>query len=268
MTTCTPHRSSPSTRTRANCKWHFQFTPHDLHDWDSNHVPVLADVTIGGRARKVVMVANRNSFFYVLDRVTGKLILGKPYTGTQWARELGPDGKPIVLSNGAIFPGETKEPPCVPDFRGGTNFNPPSYDPSLQLFFVMARETCAIYTPIKQEMVPGRVFMSGGMRKLPEPDYGACARSTSKTGAIKWEFKLPTPSLAGVMSTASGLVFAGDNEGELQRVRVEARASSCGRIERARSSGVPRRRPSCSTAVSSSCCRRATRWSRSRLMEP
>jgi len=160
-----------------------------------------------------VMVANRNSFFYVLDRETGKLILGKPYNGTQWARELGPDGKPMVLSNGAIFPGETQEPPCVPDFRGGTNFNPPSYDPSLQLFFVMARETCAIYTPIKQEMVPGRVFMSGGMRKLPEPDYGAVRALDVQTGAIKWEFKLPTPSLAGVMSTTSGLVFAGDNEG-------------------------------------------------------
>ena len=196
-------------------RWHYQFTPHDLHDWDSNHVPVLADLPINGQTRKVVMVANRNGFFYVIDRVTGKLILGKPFTSTQWARELGPDGKPVVLSSGAIMPGETKEPPCVPDFRGGTNFNPPSYDPALQLFFVMARETCAIYTPVRQEMLPGRVFMSGGMRKLPEPDYGALRALDPKTGAIKWEFKLPTPSMAGVMTTASGLVFAGDNEGNL-----------------------------------------------------
>jgi alcohol dehydrogenase (cytochrome c) len=194
-------------------RWHFQFTPHDLHDWDSNHVPVVADVNVGGQLRKTVMVANRNGFFYVLDRVTGKLILGKPFTSTQWARELNADGKPIVLSQGAMMPGDTKEPQCVPDFRGGTNFNPPSYDPALQLFFVMARETCAIYTPIKQEPVIGRVFMSGGMKKLPEPDYGAVRAIDVKTGAVKWEFKLPTPSLAGVMSTASGLVFAGDNEG-------------------------------------------------------
>jgi alcohol dehydrogenase (cytochrome c) len=194
-------------------RWHFQFTPHDLHDWDSNHVPVVADVTIGGQARKVVMVANRNGFFYVLDRVTGKLILGKPFTATQWARELGPDDKPIVLSQGAMMPGDTKEPQCVPDFRGGTNFNPPSYDPALGLFFVMARETCAIYTPIKQEPVIGRVFMSGGMKKLSDPDYGAVRAIDVRTGAIQWEFRLPTPSLAGVMSTASGLVFAGDNEG-------------------------------------------------------
>ena len=194
-------------------RWHFQFTPHDLHDWDSNHVPVLADVTIGGQARKVVMVANRNGFFYVLDRVDREADSRQAVHRDPVGARAGPDGKPIVLSQGAMMPGDTKEPPCVPDFRGGTNFNPPSYDPALQLFFVMARETCAIYTPIKQEPVTGRVFMSGGMKKLPEPDYGAVRALDVRTGAIKWEFKLPTPSLAGVMSTASGLVFAGDNEG-------------------------------------------------------
>jgi alcohol dehydrogenase (cytochrome c) len=195
-------------------RWHYQFTPHDTHDWDSNHVPVLADLTIGGRPRRVVMVANRNSFFYVLDRATGEFLLGKPFTGTQWAREIGPDGRPIVLNNGAVTP-EDPNPTCVPDLRGGTNFNPPSYDPARQLFFVMARETCAIYTPQKMEPVPGRVFMSGGMKKLPEPDYGALRALDPRTGEMKWEYKLPTPSLAGVTSTASGLVFAGDNEGNL-----------------------------------------------------
>ena len=193
-------------------KWHYQFTPHDTHDWDSNHVPVLAEVAIGGRSRRVVMVANRNSFFYVLDRETGELLLGKPFTGTRWAREIGRDGRPIVLSDGAVTP-DTPDPVCVPDLRGGTNFNPPSYDPSLRLFFVMARETCAIYIPQKMEPVPGRTFMSGGMKKLPEPDYGALRALDPSTGDVRWEHRLPTPSLAGVLSTASGLVFAGDNEG-------------------------------------------------------
>ncbi len=193
-------------------RWHYQFTPHDTHDWDANHVPVLTELTIGGQSRRVVMVANRNSFFYVLDRATGELLIGKPFTGTQWAREIGRDGRPIVLNDGAVTP-DRPNPTCVPDLRGGTNFNPPSYDPALQLFFVMARETCAIYTPMKMEPVPGRVFMSGGMKKLPEPDYGALRALDPVTGEMKWEFTLPTPSLAGVMSTASGLVFAGDNEG-------------------------------------------------------
>jgi alcohol dehydrogenase (cytochrome c) len=195
-------------------RWHYQFTPHDTHDWDSNHVPVLADVTIGGRARKVVMVANRNGFFYTLDRTTGELLVGKPFTNTSWARELGKDGKPLVLNLGAMIPGQTTgEPACVPDYRGGTNFNPPSYDPAAQLFFVMARETCAIYLPERQEMVPGRSFMSGGMKRLNEPDYSALRAIDPRTGDIKWEYKFTLSSLAGVMSTASGLVFAGDQEG-------------------------------------------------------
>ena len=107
-------------------KWHFQFTPHDMHDWDSNHVPVLADLTIGGQPRKVVMVANRNGFFYVLDRVTGKVLVGKPFTDTTWARELGPDGHPIVLPG--HLPDEDGEMPAP--IWGGTNFMPPSFDPA------------------------------------------------------------------------------------------------------------------------------------------
>src|SRR5690606_13221507 len=114
-------------------RWHYQFTPHDLHDWDSNHVPVLAEVEIDGAMRRVVMVANRNGFFYVLDRETGELLLGKPYTDTTWAREIGPDGRPIVLNEDGSLG-------CLPDNWGGTNFNPPSYDPALATFFVNARE--------------------------------------------------------------------------------------------------------------------------------
>ena len=194
-------------------RWYRQFTPHDTHDWDSSHVPVLADIPIRGQMRKVVMVANRNGFFYTLDRATGELLVGKPYTATQWARELDANGRPIVLNLGVVQEGQPEPTPCVPDFRGGTVFNPPSYDPSLQLFFVMARETCGVYMPAKQEIEPGKQSTGGGTRKLVEPDWGAVRAIDPKTGDMKWEFRLPTSSLAGVMSTASGLVFAGDNEG-------------------------------------------------------
>ena len=77
-------------------RWHYQFTPHDLHDWDANHVPVLADMRVRRSARKVVMNANRNGFFYVIDRATGKLLLGKPFGDTTWAREIDAKGRPIV----------------------------------------------------------------------------------------------------------------------------------------------------------------------------
>ena len=203
-------------------KWHYQFTPHDIHDWDSNHIPVLSELTIGGRARKVVMVANRNGFFYTLDRVTGELLVAKPFTATQWAREVGPNG-PIVLNDGIIPPGGSEATtPCVPDLRGATVFNPPSFDPAQQTFFVMARETCAYYTPRRQEIFPGRPSTGGGMRKLPEPDFSALRAIDPKTGAIRWEYKFPTANLAGVMSTASGLVFAGDNEGNFNAFETKS----------------------------------------------
>ena len=103
------------------------------------------------------MVANRNGFFYTLDRddrrVAGRQAVHRARNGRASSA---PDGKPIVLNDGVIPPGGSEATtPCVPDFRGGTVFNPPSYDPALQLFFVMARETCAYYTPQKQEWQPG-----------------------------------------------------------------------------------------------------------------
>ena len=82
---------------RGDLRWHYQFTPHDINDWDSNHVPVLVDAEWRGEPRKLVMMANRNGFFYVLDRTDGELLLGEPFTGTTWAREIGPDGRPVIL---------------------------------------------------------------------------------------------------------------------------------------------------------------------------
>ena len=186
-------------------KWTFQFSPHDTHDWDSTHVPVLADLTIAGQPRKVVMVANRNGFFYVFDRATGKLLVGKPFSDTTWARELGPDGHPIVLNDGSKG--------CLPDQWGSTNYMPPSFDPALKLFFVTVRETCAQYLPVKEEIVPGRISNSGTVRRDAEHSYGVLRAIDPTTVERKWEFKYPTPTMAGGMSTASGVVFAGDNEG-------------------------------------------------------
>ena len=80
-------------------KWHFQFTPHDTHDWDANQIPVLADVTVGGEPRKVVMVANRNGFLYVLDRVSGKFMHAYPFVRQTWAKEIGADGRPVELAD-------------------------------------------------------------------------------------------------------------------------------------------------------------------------
>ncbi len=186
-------------------RWHHQFTPHDIHDWDSNHVPVLAEVPIGGQPRRVVMVANRNGFFYVFDRATGRLLVGKPFSDTTWARELDANGHPIVLNDGSKG--------CLPDQWGSTNYMPPSYDAARRLFFVTVRETCAEYRPVKEEIVPGRISNSGTVLRDAARSYGVLRAIDPVTVERKWEFRYPTPTMAGVMSTASGVVFAGDNEG-------------------------------------------------------
>jgi alcohol dehydrogenase (cytochrome c) len=187
-------------------RWHYQFTPHDTHDWDSNHVPVLADLAIDGRQRRVAMVANRNGFFYVLDRVTGELLLGRPFTSTSWAREIDSDGRPIVLN-------EDGSEGCLPDQWGGTNFMPPSFDPARGLFFLNARETCASFVPVVPEFVAGERTVGGVVWVDRDAEYGALRAIDATTGERRWEFRYPSATMAGVMSTASGLVFAGDNEG-------------------------------------------------------
>jgi alcohol dehydrogenase (cytochrome c) len=199
-------------------RWHYQFTPHDVHDWDSTHVPVQADLTIGGQARKVIMVANRNGFFYTLDRESGKLLLAKPFIdGSNWAKEIGPDGRPIVLDN----IGSPSN--CLPDNHGGTNFQPPTFDPDRKLFFVTAHETCAVWESRKpaEPIGLGVRVPSGGRRLVEGHDQFSALRAIDPaTGRRVWEHRYraypSTVSLdltGGLLSTASGLLFTGDNDG-------------------------------------------------------
>jgi alcohol dehydrogenase (cytochrome c) len=196
-------------------RWHYQFTPHDVHDWDSTHVPVLGELTIGGRARRVVMMANRNGFFYTLDRATGELLVARPYIETTWAKEIGKDGRPILLPGNT--PSEKGSVTC-PDLVGGTNFNPPSFDPVQRLFFVSARESCATYYSWKPDYKPGESFTGGAITRGVggrEKNYGALRAIDPATGERKWEFRFINPSYTGLLSTASGLLFGGDTEGNL-----------------------------------------------------
>ena len=153
-------------------------------------MPVLADLPIGGQPRKVVMVANRNGFFYVLDRVTGKLLVGKPFTDTTWARELGPDGHPIVLNDGSKG--------CIPDQWGSTNYMPPSFDPVLQLFFVtVARDLRDLPPGEGGDRRPAAISISGTVRRDAERSYGVLRAIDPTTVERKWEFKYPTPTHGG-----------------------------------------------------------------------
>src|SRR5262245_27757879 len=203
-------------------RWHYQFTPHDLHDWDATEVPVLADLTIAGQPRKVVMFANRNGFYYTLDRTNGKVIVAKPYVVTTWAKEVDSNGRPILLPGNV--PDEKGSTTC-PDVTGATNFWPPSYDPSQRLFFVNAREVCATYYAWKQEYVPGERYTGGAGQRARGPDqraYGALRAIDPTTGERRWEFEYISPSTSGLLSTASGLIFSGDAEGNF--LAIDARS--------------------------------------------
>jgi alcohol dehydrogenase (cytochrome c) len=208
--TCSLLAIDPATGKR---RWHFQFTPHDVHDWDSNHVPILFDGDVKGRRRKLVAVANRNAFYYLLDRETGEFLLGTPYAKQTWAKGLDEKGRPIVL------PGTepTVEGTLVyPSLQGATNWFSPSYSPPSRRFFVAVREVGAYYFKGEAEYQPGKPFMAGGEQALVgDKAYGAIRALEAETGRLKWEFRLHSPPWAGVLSTAGGLVFGGTNEGQV-----------------------------------------------------
>ena len=197
-------------------RWHYQFTPHDVHDWDATEVPILADIEIDGRMREVVMFANRNGFYYTLDRSTGEVILAKPFVRTTWATEIDADGRPVLLPGN--IPDEEGEITC-PDLTGGTNFWPPSFDPVTGVFFVNARESCMTYYAWNQEYIPGQRFTGGAGERIRDdpnmPLYGALRALNPATGERLWEFRYPDPSTSGLLTTASGLIFSGDIDGNL-----------------------------------------------------
>jgi alcohol dehydrogenase (cytochrome c) len=196
-------------------RWHYQFTPHDVHDWDATEVPILADITVAGQPRKVLMFANRNGFYYTLDRTNGKVIVAKPFVETNWAKEVDRDGRPILLPGHE--PDEKGALTC-PDITGGTNFWPPTFDPATQTFFVNAREVCATFYAWKPEYTPGDRFTGGAAQRASEldsPAFGALRAIDPATGQRKWEFRYLTPSTAGLLTTAAGLIFSGDAEGNL-----------------------------------------------------
>jgi alcohol dehydrogenase (cytochrome c) len=193
-------------------RWHFQFTPHDTHDWDSNQIPVLADVTIDGQPRKVVLQANRNGYLYVLDRTNGKFIGAHAFVNTNWLSGFTPEGRPIVIPGHDPTPEGTV---TCPDWYGGTNFNSPSYDAGRGLFYVSARETCArfIQRPTPDAKVGDRT-MGGTVAPVRDPASSGALRAIDPlTGERKWEVKYGGAGWAGVLSTASGVVFSADHDG-------------------------------------------------------
>jgi PQQ-dependent dehydrogenase (methanol/ethanol family) len=203
-------------------RWYFQFTPHDLHDWDATETPMLVDAEFHGAPRKLMLQANRNGFFYVLDRVTGKFLLGQPFVhNVTWASGIGPDGRPVLVPHSEPTVEGTKTCPAV---AGAANWMSTAYNPVTGLFYVMATESCAIYTKSSAWWEPGKSFYGGGARRVPGETNERFLRAIDiQTGKIAWEVpqissNLPGGGWGGVLSTRGGLVFYCDDSGAFAAV--------------------------------------------------
>jgi len=205
-------------------RWHYQFTPNDEFDWDAVQVPVLADLDWRGAPRKVMLWANRNGFFYVLDRVTGQFLLGTAFVKQNWNLGFDEKGRPMRAPRARpsaegtlIFPGT----------QGGTNWYSPSFSPRTGLFYVSVWDNYSTLS-VKADVPPwserrkytGRApARPGAERPTPAPfrsedeGYGAVRAIDPKTGEKKWEFKMVDYTESGILTTASDLLFAGGREG-------------------------------------------------------
>jgi PQQ-dependent dehydrogenase (methanol/ethanol family) len=195
-------------------KWHFQFTPHDVHDWDATETPLLADLEFHGKPRKLLLHGDRNGFFYVLDRLTGELLLAEPFVGNlTWASGIGRDGRPVLRPNQAPTAEGTR---VCPSEAGAANWPSTAFNPATGLFYLMAEESCSIFTKNAEWWKPGESFYGGGTRRSPGDITVKYLRALDvQSGKVVWEI----PDIgggvlgSGLISTAGGLVFYGDGTG-------------------------------------------------------
>jgi PQQ-dependent dehydrogenase (methanol/ethanol family) len=217
--TCSVLALDPAT---GKLKWHFQFTPHDTHDWDAAETNVLADGLFDGKMRHLMLHADRNAFFYVLDRETGQFLMGKPFAKQNWAKGLDDRGRPVLIPNMDPTPQGTF---VCPDQSGATNWASPSWDPQTKLFYLAVRESCALYTSITKEPRPGDPYTGTGQQEEPGLFPGAIRAIDPQTGQVKWNFDLHQGSVgAGVLATAGGVVFAAAKDGNL--IALDARSGA------------------------------------------
>ena len=196
-------------------KWHYQFTPHDIHDWDAEEPPVLVDTNWQGQPRKLLLQANRNGFFYVFDRVNGQLLLAKPFLKKlNWADGIGKDGRPILRKLPELPGGGTY---VCPGFQGGTNWFSTSFNPATGLYYFQALERCNVFTKNHRDWEAGKGYMGGAARPAPGETFQKSVRAVNiQTGEIAWDLPQITGQLtasAGLLSTATGLVLFGENSG-------------------------------------------------------
>jgi len=200
-------------------RWYFQHTPHDLHDWDSTETQMVVDAEFQGRQRKLLLHANRNGYFYVLDRTNGELLRATPFVQKlTWAKGIGAKGRPIVNPDAIPTPKGIQACPAV---EGATNWFSNAYNPATGLFYLMALEKCDIYTKAAAVWTAGESYYGGDTRDLPAEKGQKFLRAIDlQTGKIVWEIPQTgqAQSWGGVLSTAGGVVFFCEDSGAFAAV--------------------------------------------------
>jgi alcohol dehydrogenase (cytochrome c) len=194
-------------------KWHYQFTPHDVHDWDAISDPVVVDLPLEGRKVKALIQANRNGFFYALDRTNGKVLKARPYTKVTWAEKIGTDGRPVLVPDQE--PSEEGKYAC-PGLGGGHNWHATAFSQQTGLYYFSSSENCELFFKTTQDFRAGEWYQASTVEHAPnEHGTGAILAVDPATGETKWRFDMVSAPSAGLLATAGGLVFSGDQQGYL-----------------------------------------------------
>jgi len=201
-------------------KWYFQFTPHDLFDYDATETPVLVDVVEQGGTKKLIVQANRNGYLYVLDRTNGKFLSAAPFVEKlNWARGIDSQGRPIRTD---VKPTSSGAKVC-PGFAGATNWYSPSYNESTHLFYFLAMELCQTYftSPEPQRFERGKEFYSTGVTHISgERSKKSLLAYDLNSGTLAWKYVQSGSghSSGGTMTTAGRLLFFGDDAESFEAV--------------------------------------------------
>ncbi len=199
-------------------KWYFQFTPHDLYDFDANETPVLLDTVENGKPQRLLMQANRNGFFYVLDRANRKFLRATPFVEKlNWAKGVDASGRPI-LSGRIPSPAGTH---ICPGIEGATNWFSPSYNPETGLFYVIALEGCNTFVAKARKFTSGETFYNTGTRPSDTEKLQKVLLALSPAdGKVVWRYVQAGDgrSSGGTLTTAGRVLFFGDDSESFEAV--------------------------------------------------